>query len=98
MAESVHLLIDVAEQVMRFHGNIGAVDTAFQKRPEIFAAVRGYLPVHTLLGIDQSPDERSLRLSRRTLQNVAPEIRVSLSILAHHCLKPSNHHRLKLPT
>jgi hypothetical protein len=33
------LFIEVAEQVKRFDRNIGAVQTAFQKRPEIFAAI-----------------------------------------------------------
>src|SRR6266567_4296974 len=37
--EAKHLLIEITEQVERFHRNVRALQAAFQKRPEVFHSV-----------------------------------------------------------
>lgn len=45
------LFVDVAEQMERLNRNIGAVQTAFQERPEVFDAVGMDQSVHVFVGM-----------------------------------------------
>jgi hypothetical protein len=43
------LLVNIAEQVERLNRNVGAIDTALQEAPEVFAVVSmAIFPGHTL--------------------------------------------------
>ena len=51
MVESVSLLFKIAEQVERFHADIGSVDSALQKAPEILQAIRMNTTVNGGIGV-----------------------------------------------
>jgi len=49
--EAESLLIQIAEQVERFHADIGAFDAALQEAPEVFNPVSVNIPLHVLTGM-----------------------------------------------
>ena len=56
------LLVKVAEQMKRFHGNIGSFQRAFQQAPEVLHAVRMDMALDVLDGmIDNFMDELGIQ-------------------------------------
>lgn len=49
--ETERLLIEVAKQMERFDGDVGALQGALQQRPKVLAAVGVDLPVHVAFGM-----------------------------------------------
>jgi len=49
--EAERLFINIAKQVKRFHGNIGAVDPTLQKTPEVLKAVRMHVLANVFNGV-----------------------------------------------
>jgi hypothetical protein len=47
--ESKCLLIHIAREVERFHGNVGSIQSTFQQTPEVFQAVRMNAAIHVLM-------------------------------------------------
>ena len=46
-----HLLIQVAEEMERFHANVGSFESALEQAPEVFESVGVNLPVNIRLGM-----------------------------------------------
>src|SRR5688572_22322223 len=51
IVETEALFVQIAEQMERLDGYVGATDGSLQQRPEVFAAVRMNLPVNVRLGM-----------------------------------------------
>jgi len=51
IVEAESLFVNIAEQVIRFHRNVGSVDTTLQQAPEVLHAVGVNLPVNVGFGM-----------------------------------------------
>jgi hypothetical protein len=87
IVEAKRLPIDIAEQVVRFDRNIGAVDSALQETPEVFQPVS----VDILSDIFHSVVDNFMRVLFREsvirLQRIAINRRPSFNILAYQRLQ-----------
>lgn len=84
VAES--LFVNVSEQVERFDGHIGSMDTSLQERPEILHAVCVDLSVDVSLGVVDEPVVKLIQSFIRQ-ERIGVYARSSLNVLADQLLK-----------